>query len=145
MIQKKKVRIGLGTFDLIKGIAIAIVVFSHSVSRYTLDDFGFLAPVYYFMHTMGMGFMPMFFIISGYGFKEKPIGRTLRKTFSELIVPYLIVIPLSIVFYIIMYLWTNDIPFILENTRKSMISFLLCPEMAGPLWFFISLFTATWN
>ena len=143
MAEKKKVRIGLGTFDLIKGIAIAIVVFSHSVSRYTLDDFGLLAPVYYFMYIMGMGFMPMFFIISGYGFKDKPVGKTLKKTFSELLIPYLLVIPLSIGFYIVMHLWKNDMPFILENTGRSIVSFLLCTETAGPMWFFIALFIAS--
>lgn len=83
MAEKKKVKIGLGSFDFAKGLGILTVIFCHLSINYPVSESPLLAPVYCFLNIVSSGLMPMFFIISGYGFKEKQTDKMLKKTFYE--------------------------------------------------------------
>lgn len=143
MAEKKKVRIGLGTFDLIKGIAILSVVVIHAL-RFSPagNSLAMNSPVSY-LGSLFCGMMPMFFIISGYGFKKKPVIKTVKKTFSELVIPYLVAIPVAIFLHILLCkkIYPN-LEYSLSVTKKQIISFLLGTDTAGPLWFFLAMFIA---
>lgn len=84
----------MGAFDFAKGIAVLGVILFHMRNRYRYQELPFLIPLYVFLLVIGSGLMPMFFIISGYGFKEKKQTVILKKTFSSMIVPYLVSIPI---------------------------------------------------
>ena len=72
MVEKKKVRIGLGAFDLIKGIAIIAVILHHTRSGQSGVDSSFLVNL---LKSFSCGLMPMFFIVSGYLFNRKSPKR----------------------------------------------------------------------
>lgn len=154
MAEKKKVRISLGTFDLIKGIAIFSVIFVHMQDRFTWNELPFLAPTTFLNYAMGSGFMPMFFVISGYGHRVKKTGAMLRKSFSELITPYLCAIPIGLCAHLILTwpcfesmrdrlvnIGTRFLGFVLGlPAEKDLFGYHIWATSA--LWFFLALFIA---
>lgn len=59
------------TFDMMKGIGIILVIIGHLA-----HGFGWLVPAIYTFH------MPLFFILSGYFYKEKKITELLHRDFQ---------------------------------------------------------------
>lgn len=66
------------TFDIVKGIGIMAVIVGHSAAPMLAKDFIFT------WH------MPLFFLVSGYFFRVKPFGESLRSNVRGLLAPYLI-------------------------------------------------------
>ena len=89
MATSQKLRINLGTFNLVKGILMILVVFSHMQGRYSVETIPAVSPLFWLLKLSRAGTIPMFFLISGYTFKEKPAKVMLKKTYSELVVPFL--------------------------------------------------------
>lgn len=156
MAEKKKVRIGLGTFDLIKGIAMLSVIFVHTQWRYDAQQFPLFNSLgLIFAILLGSGAMPMFFLVSGFGFKEKPEKMVLKKTFSELLIPYIRAIPIFFFSYCALryILFPTGWDLIKAAARGSCGYLLGIPRpgyifendsiSAGALWFFLALFIAT--
>lgn len=143
MSEKKKVRIGLGTFDLIKGIAILSVVVGHAVQGHPGGGNLLANPLSCLLGSLMCGLMPMFFIINGYGFRKKPVKIMLKKTFSELVVPYLVAIPIATVLHFFFF-WKlyPDMQHRLVDAEKRIITFFLGTDSAGPLWFLLAMFLA---
>lgn len=138
MTEQKKIKIGLGSFDLIKGIAILSVIYLHAGW-----DSCFSNIVNIVWKSFLGGFMPMFFILNGYGFKKKPIMKMLKKTGSDFLVPYFLIIPMAIFLHFIcnMPLYP-DVIYGFQDVKNYVISFLHGRDCAGPLWFFLALFIA---
>lgn len=156
MTEKRKVRIGLGTFDLIKGIAMLSVIFAHTKWRYDVQQF----PVFnslglIFAILLGSGAMPMFFMVSGFGFKEKAEKVVLKKTFSDLLIPYIRAIPIFFFAYCALrYILFPTSWDLIKAAARGACGYLLgIPRpgyffgnqsiSAGALWFFLALFIAT--
>lgn len=85
-------KISIGSFDLVKGVAMILIVIKHMTSHY---DLSFLLSDNIYFKTLGflflaieVGINPVFFIIKGYSFKEKPVKKIVKKSFSECIIPY---------------------------------------------------------
>lgn len=87
-MESKPIRIGLGSFDLVKGVAMILTVLGHLTYFFDTDKLPWLLPLFVLLKPMGM-LMPMFFIISGYGFREKTVKQMWKLTFKSFIVPYL--------------------------------------------------------
>lgn len=88
----RKIKIGLGAFDLVKGFAIAFMVIGHMASHYAIDTLSPALYVFFLPLTLlGVCTIPMFFTASGFGFKEKSPGKMLKMTFSDLLKPYLFI------------------------------------------------------
>ena len=66
------------TFDIMKGVAILAMIAGHCFIPLKLHHF------IYIWH------MPLFFMVSGYFFHDKPLGRMMGDNVRGLIVPYLI-------------------------------------------------------
>lgn len=64
------------TFDVMKGIGILAMIVGHSPIPELLNRFIFV------WH------MPLFFLVSGYFFKPKPVGEYMRRNARQLILPY---------------------------------------------------------
>ena len=150
--QKRKFRIGLGSFDFIKGFGIIITVLFHASVKYSKDG----SPFFYALNlllSIGLAAMPMYFFISGYGFKPTSTRSMLKKTFSDLIVPYLLIAAAHAVIVPISYYlpWKNIkdallmavryiAAFLLGNPEegKEVFGFALMWNSAA--WFFLALF-----
>lgn len=109
MQDTRKIKIGLGTFDLLKGFAIIFMVIGHMASHYDMKDLNpVLSTVWMLLGIFGVCANPMFFIVSGFGFKEKTPGKMLKKTFSELLKPYLyITLAVTVIFSMVHLLQYN--------------------------------------
>ena len=154
-VEKERVRISLASFDLIKGLAMICVVIGHATFHYNMEN------VYFFRTLVSkppeVGFlMPMFFIISGYTFKEKSPGKILKTTFKQLIVPYVIVMVIYVLLYpLTFYLAYHGWSYGLYEDALYLIAFLLGIPTPGKIlfghtmyhcsavWFFLALFIAT--
>lgn len=147
MTETKKFRANLGTFDLVKGIAMMFVVIGHVFSYYDVAKMPFLNPLLILMFFTANGLMPLFFIISGLGFKEKPVGVMLKKTASELLMPYgLVTVFTTLLFPVAHYLTYRWWPGALSETLRYFLAFAFGISKSGKVLFGYSLYecTAVW-
>lgn len=114
------------TLDILKGIGIILVIIGHLGHSY-----GQLVPIIYTFH------MPLFFIASGYFFKQKEISTLLKRDIHSLIVPYIAVFLCLILYGALMALIQND-----YNKARYWINAFFGREGRGPLWFLLAMFWA---
>lgn len=152
-IKKKKRKIlTIGAFDLAKGLGMIVIVVGHTVSRYGNLRIIFDIP----LHILGIGLMPMFFLISGIGCKKMYFRIQLSKILQGLIVPYLyVVISVILLFPMIHYVAFRWWPGTLSETVRMILAYIIgCPESGkkffgiqlyecSVVWFFIALFWGT--
>lgn len=146
MIVNKKSRINLGSFDLVKGVAMLLVVISHTIGRYSGQSVA-LQTVQIWASRLAIGIMPMFFIISGYAFKEKPLKKMLKKSFSDLVVPYLwVMAAYGLLFPIVTYSVYGSLRASAGRAAQFVAAFLLGWTRNGEvlLGYEVAWCTATW-
>lgn len=86
---KTRAASSLGMFDLLKGLGMIAIVFSHTLESYPMDWEGnVLLPAFACFIYRDM-LMSAFFIISGYGFRQRPIGKCIRQQRKAALRPYL--------------------------------------------------------
>lgn len=151
----KKLKINLSTFDLVKGLGMLTIIMVHMMQYYDLSRYPFLAPIIAWRNFSSSIILPMFVFISGYSFKPKSVPVILKKTFGELIKPYLwVTLFFTVCFPICQYInyhsWTN----VLRDDLRYLLAFLLgIPENGKVLfglelfhcsvvWFLLALFVA---
>jgi fucose 4-O-acetylase-like acetyltransferase len=126
------------TFDIMKGMGIILMIIGHcSIPRFC-------------WHFIFSFHMPLFFMISGFFFKPKPVLQRLKIDFRRLIIPYLFICGVLIVcgfikdmiknlgfdntqYYVIASLW---------GSGTSKISNVLWADLPriGAIWFLLALF-----
>lgn len=79
----------LGIFAFAKGIGIILVILTHTFAHLNLEQSTSLGVIKMLVDCTKAGLMPMFFVISGFGLVKRAPGKMLKKTFSELVIPYL--------------------------------------------------------
>lgn len=114
------------TLDILKGIGIILVIIGHVGHGY-----GQLVPIIYTFH------MPLFFIASGYFFKQKKNGTLLKRDLHSLILPYIVV-------FLCLILYGTLVAFIQHDYNKVgyWINAFFEGEGRGPLWFLLAMFWA---
>lgn len=115
--------------DALKGCGIILMIIGHSLLP------SILARPFLVFH------MPLFFIVSGYLFKEKPVVELVKKNFKRVMVPYLFTGGIMWLCLALLNGWYDwGISLLFGNAYKT-----LCWDMSytvGPLWFLISFFFA---
>lgn len=106
-------------FDILKGIGIILMIVAH-----TYGPKNILWDYIYAFH------MPLFFIVSGYFFREKPFKELFAKNFNQLLKPYLV---LSVI--IVILLQVRQPHHVLDDIRAVL-------NGIGPGWFFLAMFFA---
>lgn len=144
MQETKRFKVNLGTFDLVKGLAMMFVVIGHMTSYYNLAKMPALIPAFRLIILTASGLMPLFFMISGYGFKEKPAGVMLKKTSRELLKPYLLVMLfIALLFPAIHFLSYRWWPGALGETVRYILAYLFGIAKPGKVLFGYSLYECT--
>lgn len=83
-----KYKLCIGSFDLIKGFAICVVIFGHIATLFNVNKLTWFYPLLAVLEYLKTPIIPLFFIISGYGFFEKDLGAVLKKSARNLLIPY---------------------------------------------------------
>lgn len=155
LIATKKKKINLSSFDLVKGLGIIAVVLMHMLPQYDLERVLPLRILFKGLNMISAGVMPMFYIASGYSFREKPAGKMARKSFSELLKPYLcVMVAVGIFFPLFHYLSFRWLPGALHESTRFVLAFALGVATSGKeflgytlyecsvVWFLLSMFVA---
>lgn len=116
------------TFDKIKGIAILLVIIGHLA-----HGFGWIIPAIYTFH------MPLFFIVSGYFYKEKESMELLRRDFRTLLIPYFVISIILISYGVFMAIWKHS-PAKAWYWINAFIKAGTTDSGLGPLWFLLAMF-----
>lgn len=146
-MESKKIKTNLASFDLAKGIAIILVVISHTYGHYDWSQSGMHQVFTIVSCVFGTGILTAFFIVTGFGLKAKPPKAMLKKSFSDLIVPYLwIMAAYIVVFPLVRYPITGSWPVVLDQAARFGIAFLLGYARYGKVLFGVQIFwcTAAW-
>lgn len=135
MALKSTQKIGLGTFDFIKGYAMISIIIGHLMNLHNVGQSAVLTGIGYIIGVTSAGLIPVFFIISGFGFKGKSWKVMLKKTFSDLLIPYFIVIlAISVIKPIVLILTTGSLHEAVSQTLPMTISLLIGNTGERYLW-----------
>lgn len=144
----------IGMFDTFKGIGMILIVFGHTFSDLYMDFVRsplMLIPEL-LLSLAGVALMPAFFMISGYGFRKRPVGKCIGQQVSLLLKPYLYVASATTIFHLIFHYVAFDCwPASVRETLRVAGGFLLAlPEnmelfgisffWCGAVWYMIALF-----
>ena len=148
---KKRV-LTIGAFDLAKGIGVLCIVAGHTIFNYNAP----LTLINSILRVFGLGLMPMFFLLSGFGCKGMSERKYLKKTAKELLLPYLYVtIAVAILFPIIHFLAFHWWPGTWSETIRIVLAYLTGCAKSGRViwnielyecsvvWYFLALFWAS--
>lgn len=123
------------TFDMMKGIAILAMIAAHCFIPLKLHHF------IYIWH------MPLFFIVSGYFFRDKPFGKMMKDNIRGLLLPYIVCSGIILCGALLMDLYWNTHMLIPKFVGTLAINGLMqSPDVYGglykssPLWFLLGLF-----
>lgn len=82
-------RISPACYNLAKGIAMALVIYSHSIGRYAVDLSRSLQIMALPLKYVGFGAVMVFYLVTGMGLPDKLPRLNGKKTAKELLLPYL--------------------------------------------------------
>ncbi len=146
--SKRKVVTSIGMFDLLKGIAMLLIVLAHNrsvfpslsldvITRYSDSGFVKLMPYVYGASLVGRGIfaiivavliaqMPALLIIAGYSIRKQAIKKNVRTQSKELVKPYLITTFATVLMNVILhYAFFRYLPGALSESSKVLGGMLL--------------------
>lgn len=152
--KNKRLKFNLGSFDLIKGFAIMVIILGHMCYFYDLKEMTYFTPLIFFLKPMGF-LMPMFFWVSGFGFREKRAEVVFKSTVKSFLYPYAVIMVLFSVIYLTTYFfYYGNWSMALQCTFAYLLAFLLGIPKPGKIirgfelghcsaaWFFLASFLA---
>ncbi|MCF6165364.1 acetyltransferase [Furfurilactobacillus rossiae] len=98
IVKKKRV----AWVDIARGIAILAVILGHSIFDVKLNYNSYVAHVIFAFH------MPIFFIVSGYFYREKTLKTELKGGLCNLILPYLMTAVFAFIAVIVGMIWQHN-------------------------------------
>ena len=143
----------IGMFDLIKGILMIVIMFSHSfeqagtligyISQQNIVIQLLLSP----LTILQYGVIPMLFMICGYGFRKQSVKKCIKKNLSYVVVPYIFVTLVVAICNLVKWLVRGGS--LLSRMRYQVLPFVLgfhpgnrffgdYFDDIGPLWFVIT-------
>ncbi|MGM9600326.1 MAG: acyltransferase family protein [Faecousia sp.] len=152
-LSKHSSKIYLGNFHLIKGIAISVIIFGHIALLFDVQKLTWFSPLFLLLDLLKTAFIPLFFIINGYGAKSVSLRTNLKKTAQSLLVPYLLVMMafvtlMSFSKYLLLHNWQSTIrtvisvglAFLLGLPIPGKILFGIKLSHCAIIWFFLAAF-----
>ncbi len=152
--EKAKAVNTIGMFDIFKGIGMVLVIFGHTFTGLFFDPSGnplMKIPVL-LLSPIGASLIPAFFLLSGYGFRKRPVVKCMKQQISLLLKPYLYVAAATVSLHLIFhYLAFHYWPASVKETLKVAGGFILAlPQNVefgsfrffgcGAVWYIIALF-----
>lgn len=150
--KETKTTNSIGMFDFCKGILMLAIIIGHSVTDYFhywgYDVHSDILTIFLggFIRMLMYGFIPMFFMICGYGFRKMTIGKTIKKQFKYFWKPYVMIVLITAIIVIAKKIVISGD--IMEGLKYQVLPYFLafCPgekeflgiymDSIGPIWFF---------
>ena len=174
MKERKKIENTVGMFDMLKGVMMILVVFAHNSSVFpgsflneataesSYKAIRFMSFVYE-LHILPrivfslvtlfiVPMMPILLIIGGYGFRKRPVSKSIKGYYKDLIKPYIYTtIAIIICNTCIHYAFFRYLPGALKESFRVFISLVLGVSQTitlgeetiyanGPIWFMLAMF-----
>ena len=146
-------KISLGSFHLIKGIAICVIVFGHTAEIFSIEELTWFYPLFILLNLLKTPFIPLFFIIIDFGAKPFSVRSRLEVSAKSLLVPYLLVMAAFVVLKSFFQLlrvfnWnslvktviTVSLPFLLGLPIPGKVMFGIKLYHCAFVWFFLTAF-----
>lgn len=154
MSEQRKVVNSIGMFDLSRGLLMILIVLGHSITMYfKYWEVEIEMPLAWWLYPLGIlkvaiyGMIPMFFIMSGYGFRKKKLLTCVKSQLLFMMKPYiytgLVVTALTIAKCLLMHrplknkLIYQSVPFLLGLCPGEMEFHGYSLGSTGPMWFLI--------
>lgn len=146
----------IGMFDLFKGVGMLLVLFGHTVSLYSINlpavsgQISLLINL--FLQVIRAGLMPAFFLVSGYGFRSRPLRKCVKQQITMILKPYgYVAAGTSLLHLVLHYGFFGYWPGAVKETLKMAAGFLLAlPKgrkifgveifWCGAVWYLAALF-----
>lgn len=161
MMNNEVNRNQIGQYDLAKGLSLIAIAAFHTLgvigfSSRVANSKGILLVLGAIVKFFGIFTIPLFFMISGLGYRSTKIKSCIKKQSRYLLVPYVITAIITCVVNLcIHYACFRYFKGSVEETKKIAFSYIFGNENAtsflghdlfqiGPLWFVLALFIA-WN
>lgn len=154
--EYRDIKNSIGMFDLLKGMGMIIVVLGHTINTY---DFNIMKENNIVILSLGsivaiIGeiIIPMFFMVSGYGFRKRPVKKCIQQQATLMLKPYLYVMVVTVTLHLcIHYAVFCYLPSAIKESLKILGGFVLAlPEnmkifginffSCGAIWYIIALF-----
>lgn len=143
----------IGMFDLLKGVGMLMIVFAHTAELYPLGLFGSggLSVSGFGLFIYREALMAAFYIASGYGFRQRSVGKCIQQQCKLILKPYFFTaVCTTALHFVIHYKTFGYMPGTLEENSKVLGGFLLgLPHTAeyagkvyfssGPMWYLLAL------
>ncbi len=174
MKERKKIENTVGMFDMLKGVMMIIVVFAHNASAFPesfineataessykaikymsfVYELPILPRIIFSLVTLFIvSMMPILLIIGGYGFRKRPVSKSFKGYYKDLLKPYIYTtIAIIICNICIHYAFFRYLPGALKESFKVFISLVLGVSQTisigeetiyanGPIWFMLAMF-----
>lgn len=145
--RKYGVESTLGMFDAAKGISMVIIIMGHTISLIGPNMPNSLM-ILLITCIISNGLLPMFYMISGYGFRGERISKCIKKQLAFLLKPYAVMAIATITISGIKTILLDN--FSIKDLRNIILSFLSFNTIdsnvggydlisVGPIWFCIEL------
>lgn len=133
----------LTMFDTTKGLAMIAIILLHSLQDVTTlselaSGINSLILKVILVSLLYCG-IPLFAVVSGYGFRKGPIGRTSYNQIKYFLIPYAKLIIIFIIFGLIKAGETNS--YTIRLFKRDLISLLTFDTNMGPVWY---IFVLVW-
>lgn len=154
--EYRQLKSNIGMFDVIKGIGMLVVLIGHTISSYTsevMQSSNILVVLLGIAYaTIAENIVPGFLVISGYGFRKRPIKKCVKQQVDLMLKPYGYVMLITIcAFLCIHYACFRYLPASLMETVKILGGFLFALPVpmilfrmeffsCGVVWYFVAMF-----
>lgn len=149
----------IGQFDFAKGLAVLLVVVFHILGLFgwsrNIEEGNILLYILgCTVKIVGVFLIPMFFVISGMGFRSTKNSTCIKKQCRYLLVPYIVTAFITCMFNLVInYACFRYLPGSIAETKKMVYGYLFGNEnrdyflgksmfRIGPMWFVLTLFFA---
>jgi len=174
MKERKKIENTIGMFDMLKGVAMVFMVFAHNASAFPnlifdkagaesafraikfmsyVYDISILPRILFSLVILpAVAMMPALLVVGGYGFRKRPVSKSFKAHFKEMIKPYIITV-LATTFCNIFfhYAFFRYLPGALKESLKVFAGLALGVSQTveifghtiyanGPVWFILAMF-----
>lgn len=125
-MEHKPLQLNIGSFNLVKGWGLLHVILIHMTSYYDPSGSVFLSALFFWLKMISAGVVPMFWVISGYSFRETSLKKLLAECWHGFILPYLwVMVGYMLLYPTVMMVLYKSWPNAVQESLRFTLAFVL--------------------